>query len=91
MSTTLVSDTVPAVSEQVRRPHPSRLAPDHPRYDQICQAHDTAVRLGLSSYRDPGTGYTVLTTAYLHDRGYCCSSGCRHCPYLSDVGTNHPT
>jgi hypothetical protein len=23
----------------------------------------------------------VFTAAYLQRRGYCCESGCRHCPY----------
>ncbi|MBP7632018.1 MAG: hypothetical protein KA758_16315 [Acidimicrobiales bacterium] len=62
-------------------PHPGRLAPDHPRRDRILAAHDRAVALGLSTYLDPATGYTVLTAAYLADRGYCCSQGCRHCPW----------
>jgi Family of unknown function (DUF5522) len=26
-------------------------------------------------------GLMVLTAQYLRDRGYCCTSGCRHCPY----------
>ena len=26
-------------------------------------------------------GLVVLTAQYLRDRGYCCTSGCRHCPY----------
>jgi hypothetical protein len=26
-------------------------------------------------------GYIVFTAKYLLDRGYCCGSGCRHCPY----------
>ncbi len=25
--------------------------------------------------------YMVFTAAYLLKRGYCCGSGCRHCPY----------
>lgn len=25
--------------------------------------------------------YMVLTAKYLFKRGYCCESGCRHCPY----------
>jgi Family of unknown function (DUF5522) len=25
--------------------------------------------------------YVVLTAQYLLRRGYCCNSGCRHCPY----------
>ena len=31
---------------------------------------------------DPATGLWVFTAAYLWDRGTCCDSGCRHCPYL---------
>jgi len=26
-------------------------------------------------------GLMVFTAKYLLDRGYCCESGCRHCPY----------
>ena len=26
-------------------------------------------------------GLMVLTSAYLLKRGFCCKSGCRHCPY----------
>jgi hypothetical protein len=25
--------------------------------------------------------YVVFTAKYLRNRGYCCESGCRHCPY----------
>jgi hypothetical protein len=25
--------------------------------------------------------YIVFTEKFLRDRGYCCESGCRHCPY----------
>ena len=25
--------------------------------------------------------YVVFTAAYHLKRGYCCNSGCRHCPY----------
>lgn len=28
-------------------------------------------------------GLFVLTRAFLLRRGYCCGSGCRHCPYPS--------
>lgn len=28
-----------------------------------------------------GKGYRVMTESYLVRRGYCCSNGCRHCPY----------
>ncbi|HAC25058.1 MAG TPA: hypothetical protein DCE81_09095 [Cytophagales bacterium] len=26
-------------------------------------------------------GFVVFTEQYLLKRGYCCESGCRHCPY----------
>ena len=26
-------------------------------------------------------GYIVFTEQFLLKRGYCCESGCRHCPY----------
>ena len=26
-------------------------------------------------------GLMVLTAHFLENRGYCCGSGCRHCPY----------
>jgi hypothetical protein len=26
-------------------------------------------------------GYLVYTEKYLLKRGFCCQSGCRHCPY----------
>jgi hypothetical protein len=25
--------------------------------------------------------FIVFTEKFLRDRGYCCESGCRHCPY----------
>ncbi len=46
-------------------------------------AHDEAVRAGLPTYVDPETGLCVFTSAALKARGYCCGSGCRHCPYDS--------
>jgi hypothetical protein len=37
---------------------------------------------GLPCYLDPDTGLTVFTAAFLAERGYCCESGCRHCPFV---------
>jgi hypothetical protein len=34
---------------------------------------------GIDYYLE--NGLVVLTAQYLRDRGYCCTSGCRHCPY----------
>jgi hypothetical protein len=47
--------------------------------------HEQACREGRSTYTDPVTGYAVFTAAYLRDRGTCCDSGCRHCPYRGDA------
>ena len=30
--------------------------------------------------------YLVFTESYLRRRGYCCESGCRHCPWGYDRG-----
>ncbi len=32
-------------------------------------------------------GYKVFTEAYHLKRGYCCQSGCKHCPYGYDKNT----
>ncbi len=37
-------------------------------------------------YLEPGTGRLVFTEAYHRKRGYCCGSGCRHCPWSVDPG-----
>ena len=34
---------------------------------------------GLDYYMEDGL--MVFTAHYLRNRGYCCQSGCRHCPY----------
>ena len=34
---------------------------------------------GLDYYIE--NGLLVFTAAFLRKRGYCCESGCRHCPY----------
>ena len=36
-------------------------------------------REGIDYYFE--NGLMVLTAEYLRKRGYCCGSGCRHCPY----------
>lgn len=32
-------------------------------------------------------GYRIFTEQYLKRRGYCCKSGCKHCPYGFDKKT----
>jgi hypothetical protein len=52
------------------------MAENNPDRDQ-----DPAVLLkeGTDYYLE--NGLIVLTERYLNARGYCCGSGCRHCPY----------
>jgi hypothetical protein len=33
-------------------------------------------------------GYVIFTEKYHLKRGYCCKSGCKHCPYGYDKKTN---
>jgi hypothetical protein len=39
----------------------------------------TSLKRGLDYYIEEGK--YVFTRHYLLKRGYCCESGCRHCPY----------
>jgi hypothetical protein len=43
--------------------------------------HAAAIAANVPAYTDPITGHTVFTARFLAERGYCCDSGCRHCPY----------
>ena len=52
-----------------------------PISDAARVAHREATLRGSPTYRDPATGYEVMTAAALEARGECCGSGCRHCPY----------
>lgn len=71
----------PMRSDWRHAPSPNRLAPDHPLRAEILERHERALASGLSTYLDPRTGFVVLTADYLAERGYCCSVGCRHCPW----------
>ncbi len=46
----------------------------HERHAQACARHQP-------TYVDPISGYSVFTAEFLRKRGYCCGSGCRHCPW----------
>ena len=63
-------------------PHPDRLRLDHPDRERILAAHRAALAAGDAGYLDPSSGLFVLTAATLFARGECCSSGCRHCPFI---------
>jgi ATP-binding cassette subfamily B (MDR/TAP) protein 1 len=48
------------------------------------KVHDEACQQGLKTYLDPKTGYQVFTAIAHQERGWCCGSGCRHCPFSHD-------
>ena len=73
----------PLAARPLSQPHPDRLSPNRADYGEIVAAHLAALRDGASTYVDPESGLTVLTAGYLASRGYCCDSGCRHCPYVA--------
>lgn len=43
--------------------------------------HLTAVKQKQLSYKDPETGFEVLTALQLLLNENCCGNACRHCPY----------
>ena len=64
-------------------PRADRLDRAHPLAAAALAAHAAALEAGAATYRDPISGYRVLTARTLADRGACCTLGCRHCPYVS--------
>ncbi|WP_188440231.1 DUF5522 domain-containing protein [Planktosalinus lacus] len=44
--------------------------------------------MGDGDYYLTPEGYKCFTEQYHLKRGYCCQSGCRHCPYGYDKKTN---
>jgi hypothetical protein len=73
-------------SDHLQTPAPERLSLRHPLRDQILRRHHEAVIAGRPTYKDPASGLSVLTAAFLAGRGYCCESGCRHCPFVAAAG-----
>ncbi len=63
-------------------PHPSRLSPDHPKFDEIMARHHAASSDGDMGYTDPVSGLFAMTATHLASRP-CCTRGCRHCPYIT--------
>jgi hypothetical protein len=66
----------------LNEPHPSRLPADPIQRQRVLDAHQKALDAGQFSYVDPLTGMYVFTATAHVARGYCCDSGCRHCPYV---------
>jgi hypothetical protein len=69
-------------TRSVFEPHPDRLPMEHPRRTEILALHRAAVEACRATYLDPATGLSVFTAAHHLQRGTCCESGCRHCPYV---------
>ncbi|KAM5238658.1 uncharacterized protein C1orf53 homolog [Ctenodactylus gundi] len=70
-----------------RQERPERAA-RHPASEEltaaerrIAELHAAACAAGQLNYVDPATGYLVLTRLAHLQRGTCCGSACRHCPY----------
>lgn len=75
-----------SVPDERRLPAPARLAPDDPHRSEILARHERSIEMDTFGYRDPATGLLVFSAAYLWERGYCCQTGCRHCPYVGRPG-----
>lgn len=52
--------------------------------EAIQELHDSASGRGDAFYMDPNDGMLVMTAHHHRERGYCCGTGCRHCPYPPD-------
>ena len=70
--------------EYLEKPDPRRLAATDARFAEIMSRHSRAVAAGEPCYEDPATGLSVFTAAFHAERGACCNSGCRHCPFVID-------
>lgn len=75
----------PLAPRPLTEPALSRLPLATPGRDAVLAAHAEALARGDAGYLDPATGLFALTAGFLADRGYCCSRGCRHCPYVVDA------
>lgn len=54
---------------------------DYPQYDEVMKRHSEAINKDEFYYVDPISSIEVFTAKYLSERGCCCGSGCRYCPY----------
>ncbi|HEX7960277.1 MAG TPA: DUF5522 domain-containing protein [Terriglobales bacterium] len=65
-----------------RRNHPMsppKQPPTPPDRSMSNEAPNAPLVEGVDYYIE--NGLWVFTAEYLKKRGYCCKSGCRHCPY----------
>jgi uncharacterized protein DUF5522 len=75
-----------ALPSRLAVPDPGRLDPGRADYAAILAAHRRALEEEADGYLDPATGWFCFTAAFLWQRGSCCDSGCRHCPYVNQAG-----
>lgn len=47
--------------------------------DDLSDSQTSELKEGIDYYIE--NGLMVFTGTFLQKRGYCCESGCRHCPY----------
>ncbi len=78
------SDPAPLRDEWRDIPHRRRLPENHSHRAEILRRHRAALDDGLPVYADPHSGLSVFTSEFLARRGFCCESGCRHCPFVLD-------
>jgi hypothetical protein len=75
--------TTPTLRDDWRElPHHRRLSERHAQRNEILRRHGEALQRADPVYADPVSGLRVFTSEFLANRGYCCDSGCRHCPYV---------
>lgn len=67
-------------------PLPQRMPPGN--FELVRNRHEEAMRRRHVTYVDPLTGLSVFTAEFLANRGYCCDSGCRHCPYAPESASS---
>ncbi len=65
-------------------PLADRLDPENPKTEKILAAHEQACDNKQQGYLDPYTGLFVMTADFHINRGYCCTRGCRHCPFTQE-------
>lgn len=63
---------------------PTQAVGDNSRMDRDTSPPPQPPALAPEDYYYDGP-YLVFTAAYHLKRGYCCGSGCRHCPYGASV------
>src|SRR5436190_14035786 len=60
-------------------------AGNEPPHAIVAKVRERRAAIIPDSYTDE-LGRTVFTAAFHLRRGYCCGSGCRHCPFIKRTG-----